>query len=81
VGTGIKGDGGGRLVKSAAAAQVQNETASAPTATTFANANFPPTMLSPPAYCQIGAECYFVDTEKAVTVVQQKIGINFELSP
>jgi len=29
----------------------------------------------------IEAECYFVDTEKAVTVVQQKIGITSRLSP
>src|SRR5262245_52513541 len=72
--------GGGRLVKSAAAAQVQNDSASAPAATAFANANFPLTMPSPPNWLSIGAGCYFVDSEKAVTVVQQKIGLASRLS-
>jgi hypothetical protein len=79
-GTGIKG-GGGRLVKSAAPATVQNESTNAPAATVFVNANFPLTMISPPARLSIKAACYFPDSEKAVTVVQQKIGISFGLSP
>jgi hypothetical protein len=78
---GVNGGGGGRLVKSAAAAQVQNESTSALAATAFANANFPLTMISPPAQLSIKAACYFLDSEKAVTVAQQKRGINFAALP
>jgi hypothetical protein len=38
-------------------------------------------MISPPARLSIEAACYFLDSEKAVTVVQQKIGINFAALP
>jgi hypothetical protein len=59
---------------------VQNESTSAPAAIAFANANFPLTMISP-AQLSIKAACYFLDSEKAVTVAQQKRGINFAALP